>query len=96
MDADAILSLNLQAVSETKRKCPGESNRGAAAEALDAGESGGDGGPMAAPMFEKCRSCNPVKANGERGRTRTCDPCLKRALLYQLSYAPISFVFSIY
>jgi hypothetical protein len=25
---------------------------------------------------------------GERGRTRTCDPCLKRALLYQLSYAP--------
>ena len=26
---------------------------------------------------------------GERGRTRTCDPCLKRALLYQLSYAPI-------
>ena len=27
--------------------------------------------------------------NGERGRTRTCDPCLKRALLYQLSYAPV-------
>ena len=26
---------------------------------------------------------------GERGRIRTCDPCLKRALLYQLSYAPI-------
>ena len=26
--------------------------------------------------------------NGERGRIRTCDPCLKRALLYQLSYAP--------
>ena len=25
---------------------------------------------------------------GERGRIRTCDPCLKRALLYQLSYAP--------
>ncbi len=25
---------------------------------------------------------------GERGRARTCDPCLKRALLYQLSYAP--------
>ena len=25
---------------------------------------------------------------GERGRTRTFDPCLKRALLYQLSYAP--------
>ena len=29
-----------------------------------------------------------VKSDGERGRTRTCDPCLKRALLYQLSYAP--------
>jgi hypothetical protein len=26
--------------------------------------------------------------HGERGRIRTCDPCLKRALLYQLSYAP--------
>jgi hypothetical protein len=26
--------------------------------------------------------------SGERGRIRTCDPCLKRALLYQLSYAP--------
>jgi hypothetical protein len=26
--------------------------------------------------------------NGERGRNRTCDPRLKRALLYQLSYAP--------
>jgi hypothetical protein len=25
---------------------------------------------------------------GERGRIRTFDPCLKRALLYQLSYAP--------
>ena len=32
--------------------------------------------------------------NGERGRTRTFDPCLKRALLYQLSYAP-SPVFSL-
>ncbi len=28
---------------------------------------------------------------GERGRIRTCDPCLKRALLYQLSYAPNAF-----
>ena len=28
---------------------------------------------------------------GERGWTRTIDPCLKRALLCQLSYAPISF-----
>jgi hypothetical protein len=26
--------------------------------------------------------------SGERGWTRTSDPCLKRALLYQLSYAP--------
>jgi hypothetical protein len=25
---------------------------------------------------------------GERGWTRTIDPCLKRALLCQLSYAP--------
>ena len=30
-----------------------------------------------------------VEKYGERGRIRTCDPCLKRALLYQLSYAPI-------
>jgi hypothetical protein len=29
------------------------------------------------------------QVNGERGRIRTCDPCLKRALLYQLSYAPV-------
>jgi hypothetical protein len=28
---------------------------------------------------------------GERGRNRTCDPRLKRALLYQLSYAPHQF-----
>ena len=26
---------------------------------------------------------------GERGRIRTCDPRLKRPLLYLLSYAPI-------
>ena len=26
---------------------------------------------------------------GERGRIRTCDPRLKRPLLYRLSYAPI-------
>jgi hypothetical protein len=31
--------------------------------------------------------------NGERGRNRTCDPRLKRALLYQLSYAPSPFYF---
>src|SRR5512146_1152930 len=30
-----------------------------------------------------------AKTDGECGRIRTCDPCLKRALLYQLSYAPI-------
>ena len=30
------------------------------------------------------------KKPGGRGRIRTCDPCLKRALLYQLSYAPNS------
>ena len=30
-------------------------------------------------------------ASGERGWTRTIDPCLKRALLCQLSYAPTSF-----
>ncbi len=29
-----------------------------------------------------------VRKAGECGRIRTCDPCLKRALLYQLSYAP--------
>ena len=29
-----------------------------------------------------------IESFGERGRIRTCDPCLKRALLYQLSYAP--------
>ncbi len=34
------------------------------------------------------QSNEPKRVHGERGRTRTCDPCLKRALLYQLSYAP--------
>ena len=34
------------------------------------------------------QSNEPKRVPGERGRTRTCDPCLKRALLYQLSYAP--------
>jgi hypothetical protein len=33
--------------------------------------------------------------HGERGRTRTCDPCLKRALLYQLSYAPTLCILSV-
>ena len=35
--------------------------------------------PKSTKYFENC---------GERGRARTFDPCLKRALLYQLSYAP--------
>jgi hypothetical protein len=30
-----------------------------------------------------------MQKTGERGWTRTIDPCLKRALLYQLSYAPV-------
>jgi hypothetical protein len=34
------------------------------------------------------QSHDPKRVLGERGRIRTCDPCLKRALLYQLSYAP--------
>ena len=33
-------------------------------------------------------SASGAEGYGERGRTRTFDPCLKRALLYQLSYAP--------
>ena len=32
---------------------------------------------------------------GERGRIRTCDPCLKRALLYHLSYAPTLGILSV-
>ncbi len=35
------------------------------------------------------------KLRGERGWTRTIDPCLKRALLCQLSYAPTFFQFNI-
>ena len=30
--------------------------------------------------------------NGEPGRNRTCDPRIKSALLYQLSYGPTSFL----
>src|SRR6185437_7671064 len=33
----------------------------------------------------------PLYGLGERGWTRTIDPCLKRALLCQLSYAPTFF-----
>ena len=35
------------------------------------------------------KSVTHQQRSGERGWTRTIDPCLKRALLYQLSYAPI-------
>jgi hypothetical protein len=34
--------------------------------------------------------------SGERGWTRTIDPCLKRALLCQLSYAPSPLVSTSY
>ena len=34
------------------------------------------------------------RLSGERGWTRTIDPCLKRALLCQLSYAPTFFQFN--
>ena len=34
------------------------------------------------------QAAGPASRSGERGRIRTFDPCLKRALLYQLSYAP--------
>src|ERR1700674_4672841 len=39
-------------------------------------------------IMGEMQSNDPKRVLGERGRTRTCDPCLKRALLYQLSYAP--------
>ena len=39
-------------------------------------------------FWGRCDPMTPKKVLGERGRIRTCDPCLKRALLYQLSYAP--------
>src|ERR1700676_2752902 len=42
------------------------------------------------------QSNDPKRVIGERGRTRTCDPCLKRSLLYQLSYAPTSFQSNIF
>ncbi len=38
--------------------------------------------------------CRSGKEFGERGWTRTIDPCLKRALLCQLSYAPTRFQFN--
>ncbi len=39
-------------------------------------------------MLRVMQSNEPKGVLGERGRIRTCDPCLKRALLYHLSYAP--------
>src|ERR1700674_4483008 len=39
-------------------------------------------------IMGEMQSNDPKRVLGERGRIRTCDPCLKRALLYQLSYAP--------
>ena len=52
-------------------------------------------------MFSEVRALQmqfptTVRISGERGRIRTCDPCLKRALLYQLSYAPALDQFSFY
>jgi hypothetical protein len=35
-----------------------------------------------------------MEKSGGCSRTRTCDPLIKSQLLYQLSYAPFSFVFS--
>jgi hypothetical protein len=45
---------------------------------------------------------DPVKISamgleyGERGRNRTCDPCIKSALLYRLSYALSQFQSNIF
>src|SRR5215471_4175910 len=47
--------------------------------------------PLHASVQPMWTGLQPVEKTGERGRTRTCDPCLKRALLYQLSYAPTIF-----
>ena len=44
------------------------------------------------PREEVLKGRDAGLVHGERGRTRTCDPCLKRALLYQLSYAPTIFL----
>src|SRR5205823_7589015 len=50
-------------------------------------------GSFVGGFVEKAKRAVPrpfqvIESFGERGRIRTCDPCLKRALLYQLSYAP--------
>ncbi len=45
--------------------------------------------PDAGTSQERSREYSPSRGlYGERGWTRTIDPCLKRALLCQLSYAP--------
>ena len=60
-------------------------------------EGAAQAGHTVAPLLSQSASSVTLNAvpgnveslkNGERGRIRTCDPCLKRALLYQLSYAP--------
>jgi hypothetical protein len=48
-------------------------------------------GNQAQPRRDRGKANGSIGLSGERGRTRTCDPCLKRALLYQLSYAPTPF-----
>jgi hypothetical protein len=45
-------------------------------------------GVWGCPKPNPLKSTNDFEVLGERGRIRTCDPCLKRALLYHLSYAP--------
>src|SRR5690348_10917751 len=58
-------------------------------DALGRHNSGQTANLVESPDFATERELLRItRLNGERGRTRTCDPCLKRALLYQLSYAP--------
>jgi hypothetical protein len=45
-------------------------------------------GVWGCPKLTLPKSAKCFESFGERGRIRTCDPCLKRALLYHLSYAP--------
>ena len=47
----------------------------------------------AVAQFQRDREVMPWKSGG-LGGTRTHDQCLKRALLYQLSYQPICLSFS--
>ena len=52
--------------------------------------------PPSCPQVINQKTLQLLEKYGERGRIRTCDPCLKRALLYQLSYAPNSFAVKYY